>query len=343
MATIQTMYCHDDTAPDIAVMPSGILGGWDYGPTTSIFGANARALRDTTDNSSSTATGRITSTPNNTTKNACSAQHLSPPLAAQSISAGNWSLGFTIQNVNATATQRWGGQAGLYLIDGTTGAIKTTIFAKGPIGSQSRTSTAILTCYNATVAGGAATVANLDYLCLEIGWELVNTSGATVSNRNGTAYVTRNTAITADAASATFTAQGKLVAPAALTLAVLTKTKSLSGGVSPSGVVKKADTRTFAGTVTSAAALIRQAVRRYTSSSTPAAALTRTFIPGVITISGGGTLTPSGAISRNTALPRGGTSPLPARWHDSRRASCPARSPRRAYPRGGPIWSGVVR
>jgi len=130
------------------------------------------------------------------------AQFVSYPFSTStSISAANWTINFALQLSNATASFVWKGKAALYLVNGTggsAGTIKTTIFSLADVGSTARTTTAEQTCRSTTVSGSAATAAQYDYLALELGINVNNTSGGSLAP-NITLYADGVTATSTDA------------------------------------------------------------------------------------------------------------------------------------------------
>jgi hypothetical protein len=104
-------------------------------------------------------------------------QFCSIALQAQTVLAGNWLVGFAADVTNAAANLNWTPFLSLYLVNGSTGAIRTTIFALAALtgAAANRTTTSELTCYG-TIAGAGFTASLGDYLVLELGLRLANTN-----------------------------------------------------------------------------------------------------------------------------------------------------------------------
>jgi hypothetical protein len=181
VATFTTLYLFNASP---GVVPNANLSAADYKATNS-DGSNAKNLQTTAGTGGAfSANVTLTTIANATSKRGMVAQHASMPLSAQTIAAGNWTVGFVGRyQYFASATKVWKGWAALYLVNGLTGAIRTTIFAVSDIGSTGRTGIAALTCYAASVAGASAVVTAGDYLVLEWGVTATNNSGATASNQ----------------------------------------------------------------------------------------------------------------------------------------------------------------
>lgn len=145
-------------------------------------------------------------------------QLLSDPLAKQEIAAGTWRLAVAARLANAGATYTWQGKAALHLLHGATGERRATLFNLRGIGSSGRDLADERTCFQASISGLACTVFGGDYLCLELGMEVVNTTGAGVVPQ-ASVYADGTTPISADAA-ATADAKPMLVAPHALRLSL---------------------------------------------------------------------------------------------------------------------------
>jgi hypothetical protein len=198
-------------------VPNANLSAADYKATNS-DGSNAKNLQTTAGTGGAfSANVTLTTIANATSKRGMVAQHASMPLSAQTIAAGNWTVGFVGRyQYFASATKVWKGWAALYLVNGLTGAIRTTIFAVSDIGSTGRTGIAALTCYAASVAGASAVVTAGDYLVLEWGVTATNNSGATASNQIVSGAYGSVTAITSDAAT-NFSPRSFITAPSAIT------------------------------------------------------------------------------------------------------------------------------
>lgn len=198
-ATFQKLYLRD-TVPNIngGTKPSGQLGIWDYARAAGI-GSNAESLVPVGNNAniSRTVTGNAGS--GSTPKSYLPSQFLSPALKRQKIEAGNWELGDSISvTVGSFDTKQ--AQAGLYLVNGATGAIRSTIFSQQNFGTA-QTTAGYIAALSTTIAGSAAYCEDGDYLCLELGVEIVRTAvTASVTSAirfgNSTAVTTDNTALT---------------------------------------------------------------------------------------------------------------------------------------------------
>lgn len=181
MANFQKLYLRDSFAhPGPWVQPTGLLGAWDFSSTTDI-GTNAKRMIPQSGPDGNQANFNTAYThPASATRTVSAGQWLSPPLAAQDIAAGNWEVGYVLSpNVSTSLTH--GGVVSLYLVNGTTGAIRSTIFSFATIGSQGRASTALRTAYSAAVSGAAVTAQAGDFLVLEVGMTATRTTGSSVA------------------------------------------------------------------------------------------------------------------------------------------------------------------
>lgn len=215
MASLTTFYFHVNKQSYSAPAPSGFLGTWDQIPSAG--GVLGKALDGVAGTAQTTVNPTWASSLSRGTVNSCAhLQCLSQFLAPQTISVGNWTIGFSGQLVNAAASHSWGGSAFIGLVNGTTGALRTTILATSAVGSTGRTSSSELTCYATTLAGSSATVSAGDYLVVELGIR-VSSSSIAAFTPNSDTYQSGTGSITSDAAS-TSNAQSFIMAPQALVL-----------------------------------------------------------------------------------------------------------------------------
>ena len=132
------------------------------------------------------------------------AQFISSPLPAQSHNSETWTFNAAIQVSNATASFTWTFRAALYLVNGSggsVGTIKTTIVSLSNFGTTGRSSTSELTA-RGTATGAAWTSSDQDYLVLEWGVNMNNTSGGSLAP-NITIFAEGITAISVDNTSTT--------------------------------------------------------------------------------------------------------------------------------------------
>jgi hypothetical protein len=192
-----TLYLRrDESAPSGLTLPSGYQGAWDftYAPDA---GAGAKAL----DSSPGAAqSGAIPSWGSQglTTKGYGHAQFLSSPLSAQTISAGNWTVAFAALLNNANASFTWAPFVGIYLMNGATGAVRSTIFALAQLtgSAAGRSGTGELTGYSTTCSGSSVVASSGDYIAVEIGISVHNVGGASVPNTE--AFSSGTVAISSD-------------------------------------------------------------------------------------------------------------------------------------------------
>lgn len=198
--TASTLYFHltSTTAPSGLTLPSGALSTWTS-TTGSNVGASAGDLSFvpmTTSGAAVSLAGAAQSVSGNTS---LVAQMVSCPLDTQAqIAAANWTVGFAI---TSTATTSHLGVASAFLVNGSTGAIRTTIFGgatPATIGATGKTVTAGRTCWSNTVAGAAFTPQQGDYIVVEIGVK-ANAAGAQTMSLQTSSF----TAVVADNASNT--------------------------------------------------------------------------------------------------------------------------------------------
>lgn len=177
----------------------------------------------------------------------CSAQFCSPALAAQSVSAGNWALGFV---ASPSVAQAWKGWAALHLVNGSTGAIRTTIFAGQAIGNTKSAATTYKTCYSNTISGGAFSPQTGDYLCLEVGVEYDFTGNVQTRVRgDGTTAIASDDSTTGNNDAKSF-----LTAPASVYYSSDVANGTANAGVAAATATAYAATGTGGASVTAAAA-----------------------------------------------------------------------------------------
>lgn len=138
------------------------------------------------------------------------AQFLSPPLAAQTISAQTWTVGCAWSHL---AVSNYYPFFSLVLVNGSTGAARTTLFSlvfisvRTPSGEETAWS-------SSAAAGSSAVVTPGDYLSYELGVEEVVSTNAVTLYTDGTTPITADQVATADAQSFVSCAQSLLfIAP----------------------------------------------------------------------------------------------------------------------------------
>jgi hypothetical protein len=194
-------------SPSVVHAPTGFLGAWNK-LTTANAGASALYLSNNAGSSQLSKTsinfGSVAS------GGACqfsigTIQYASNPLTAQTISSGSWTVAFAVENSSCAMVS-------LYLVNGSTGVIRSTIFALGSIGATSRASGSELTAFSASVSGSSVVATSGDYLVLETGGGWANVSSTT----NVTIFDSGTTAISSDNVSVS-TAKSSLTAPGTIT------------------------------------------------------------------------------------------------------------------------------
>ncbi len=144
------------------------------------------------------------------------AQFLSDPLQRQSVASGVWQLAFGAILTNAAFNFAWEGQAALFVINGMTGAVRSTVFNAQGIGGF-RADADARTVFQ-PVLGQAFELFTGDYLALEVGI-VVNNNGAGATVPAASLLCDGTTAITADN-QPTASAMAALYAPVPFTLSV---------------------------------------------------------------------------------------------------------------------------
>lgn len=202
MATIQRIYPRLATAAlSFVRRPVEEFAAWDQ--TNGVFALDGSRYAGPEQGTGQTQAAPVFGVvPAGTTRAVLLAQVLSDPLAEQVIAAGEWQVAFAAALTNAGATYTWAGYAALYVVDGLTGQRRATIFNPTLIGSSGRTATTERTCL-AVVAGDAVQTRVADYLCLEIGMQIVNAAAALAPQASlfaeGLTPITSDNAATADA------------------------------------------------------------------------------------------------------------------------------------------------
>ncbi len=202
-------------SPAVGSLPSGFLAAWDF--TASGFnGASACFLDSSAGSAQVAATGGTWSAQVGGTKKYGIIQYASNPLAgSQTISAGNWTIGYAGSLSNGGASLKTQGYIALYLVNGATGASRTVIFALAILtGTGTHANASEATFYSTTASGSSATVTAGDYLVLEVGEALVATGTQTPGTFS--IYDSGTVAISSDNAAAS-NAQSFITAPVTLT------------------------------------------------------------------------------------------------------------------------------
>lgn len=195
-----------------SVLPAGFFGVYDV--TSGLCGPSAALLSATGETTQVKQSGPVTQLPNGVVKRFGLGQFLSAPLQTGDYGSAAWSIAFAAQFSGAAINKVWNAHYALFLVDGTTGTVKTTIYqARFPIGPMSRTGAGELTVYaNPFALAGAAWSAQLgDYLALELIVNVTNNSGQTIS-ATPSIFTSGGTPITADDVLAS-DAQAVLTAP----------------------------------------------------------------------------------------------------------------------------------
>ncbi len=126
---------------------------------------------------------------------ALAGQFLSPPLAAQTLVAGNWTAGLGVSALpNQGTHSRYAGYIALFLVNGSTGQVRSTLFTAQIGVDRGNTFGTEFTAYGTANAPAVAVQAG-DYLDAEIG--AVNTDYR--SSVNATVYTSGTTPISSDA------------------------------------------------------------------------------------------------------------------------------------------------
>lgn len=159
---LQTFYLHVNWLAVTPTLPTGWLSTFTGGNNTQA-GSSVQLM----DGYVGTGSFSNNYSPTADTSSHGLIQFQSPPLKAGSISAANWTVALATQSNVATTHQIL---VAIYLVNGGTGAIRTTIKALGQVGAN-HAATTILAAYSTTVAGSAATITAGDYIVVEVGFQ----------------------------------------------------------------------------------------------------------------------------------------------------------------------------
>jgi subtilisin-like proprotein convertase family protein len=193
--------------------PTGGLGDWDQ-VSTVYSGAGSRYVGPAQGAVQQQAVPRFNAIPNGATHALLLAQFLSDPLRQTSIPADSWNVAFAAALSNAGASYTWEGRAALFVLNGSTGQRRATIFDATTIGSTGRTATAERSCLD-SISGQAAQVRAGDCLCLELGIAVSNAAAALAPQAS--LFAQGTTPITSDNAAIS-SAQTVLESPVPLLL-----------------------------------------------------------------------------------------------------------------------------
>jgi hypothetical protein len=200
--------------PALGTLPSGYLAAWDQSISGNA-GSGAVFLDSNSASSQLSFTKTWSSIAKGATNSLGHAQYCSNALTAQTITSGNWTIAFA-SDFNTTGLSV-NAYASLYLVNGSTGAIRTTIFALAQLTGSGALSSGggEKTNWSSTCSGSSATATDGDYLVLEIGLSCHNGSNGALTPSTH-CYDSGATAITTDQAS-TSDAKSSLGAPVTLT------------------------------------------------------------------------------------------------------------------------------
>lgn len=218
MATIQTFYLHINGTPSSGlVRPSGYFGSSFWDQSNAKSGASAASMDGSAGSAQvSIAKSNWSAIAAAGTQNLVFAQFLSPALAGQSVGAASWTFAWAYTVSNASGMLQWSPYCGLYLVNGATGANRTTILSPtNPSSNWYRTSTGETSCYVSYGCSAFSPVAG-DYLALEVAVQCKNTSASSWTP-NTTLYADGTTALTVDNVGCA-DARSLITAPVALTL-----------------------------------------------------------------------------------------------------------------------------
>ncbi len=204
MATTTTFYLRLETAADATqTHPSGFLGAWDFTDGTDA-GANIKYANPTTAGSSQqNITKGNWASQNGGNKFYGMAQFATDKLTAQTVGSGNWTVG--VANSGTLGPYNYDCYVGIYLVNGSTGAIRTTVAASVLVGSSGKgggtselTTKGNVSCSSFTSTAG-------DYLVFEFGEKLNGTGGSfspsTALYTSGTTTISGDNVPTSDAKS----------------------------------------------------------------------------------------------------------------------------------------------
>ena len=162
--------------------PDAFIGPWDQGLSNGV-GSGARYMGPLQANgvpAQRSASTTWSAVPAGTDQFLAFAQFLSDPLEGASIPAGPWEVSYAVKLANASLTLKWQAFAALYVIDGTHGGIRGTIFNTQAINGAAQNSVDERTTINQFVPGYAINTLASDFLALEITIQVQNTGGAPV-------------------------------------------------------------------------------------------------------------------------------------------------------------------
>lgn len=194
MSTVFYLRTEQPPNPSL-ILPSDYLASFGVGhgnvwqrKNAAYGGANARSLDTVTGNLQQEIIPTWSSIANNAFARIAVAQFCSQPLATKTYAASNWACAFAVKfnNQPGSGTQ-WSPSMVAFLVNGTTGALKSTILATDadtPIspGATNRPSpfgSSEETCYENPLSSPSSgfTAANGDYIVLEIGVRITNSTG----------------------------------------------------------------------------------------------------------------------------------------------------------------------
>jgi subtilisin-like proprotein convertase family protein len=177
MASLQRIFPSLTTnALSFVRKPVGALGSWDQ--VSAVYSAlGARYVGPAAGGVQTQAVPRFNAIPNGATQKLLLVQFVSDPLRAAFIPALSWNVAFAVQLANAGASYTWQGTAALFVLSGTSGRRRATLFDTTAVGSGGRTVTAEYTCLD-IILGQAAQVRAGDCLCLELGVTIANSAAA---------------------------------------------------------------------------------------------------------------------------------------------------------------------
>lgn len=202
-ANVQVFYPLLETAADVgsSTLPSTYLFATYEQSDGTYAGSNAKKLSVTAGSAQQSANKSDWSSTSSPATYGI-AQFLSAPLAGQVLGSSTATIGIALKLSNADADHTWQGKVVIYLVNGSTGAIRTNLTtALLGLGTASRTSTGELTCYSAAVTQAGATITAGDYLAFEMSLTMTPGVHGGALTANTTGYTSGTTAISADAAS----------------------------------------------------------------------------------------------------------------------------------------------
>lgn len=217
LVTASTFYLLSGSTPTGLTLPSGAFGAWtDFNSNAS--GANTKSLSTTSGTSQVTLSVSQGSVGKNATRALGVCQYCSVALAAGSYSAGNWTFAFAAKTgiTGSFGAGTWIGRAGLYLVNGSDGTSRTSIFDVATFGASRTNITQELTVYSVSISGAAFSPVAGDYLAFECGTSTTNGNVGTITISINV-YDSGTTAITSDNTVAS-DAQSLITSPVPITL-----------------------------------------------------------------------------------------------------------------------------